>query len=914
RYETTAEFPSPVVQTDIEASESINASRDVRKDIKETNEENNNNIKETNLTDSIKITEPREEKKEIDPAVEPLPKQTMTGDVSTSQNQRLVDILRQQISDEETPDNVWKTYTRISAKDALNLLTRTDYMDLLVMLKTCEAGFFLLDCLNKIRDDLRYTELELENQAYNLMLHLYGLCKEYKKAETVLTEMTHKGIPADVYTLTSLISAYVRTDRTRRAIQIYRGMQKGSVKPNIVTYNTVLLAYVRESDLKGAHLLLEEMDKYNVKPDTTTYNTIIHGYIKKNDLMGANKCLEMMESKGLTPDIFTINTLIAGYCKCENIEPAMRLYHKIYELNLRPDVDTFNTLMACYARLGRKSETIKLFEELKFLGRKPTLRTFNVLIYLYTKINDYQKALETLDLIKSLGFKPDVITYNTFIAGYVKKKNLVEAIKWYETLKSEELLPNVGVFNTLLRGYLWEYGIMSAGKIFEEMQKYNVEPDSITYNTLMQYIRFHGNSDAFGQAIYQYEQMLNNSVRPSGRTFSIMLTLATENALSLSYPIYRSTPTDVQDREIDSILREMKLMGIKMDIATFAIMIRYYIRRGDMESATELFQKMIAKEIHPNKFVYSILIDGYIKQRKMDMAERVVEKMRKLGIAKDLKIYTSLINGYISVEEYGEAVREFAEMKHAGVEPDKITYTSLIEMYAKNHDIETAQSIFDYMQAKGIPIDAVAFTALIKAYGKDRKAASTIYHEMIASGHAPDHILIQTMLRAYKSPNTVHEPAVPELECTTESYNELLRELIARSNTAEFAYEIFIGMLASDKTSMLHSQSANQDINYYKDNSLPAVNTDTFNIIFVHLIKLNNWPWIWKIWDAITKMKYNRVPENIYLSIIKALVIKGDELENVIFMWNMFLQTNPTAYSLKQMKNFIESMGNDFES
>ncbi|CAG8705857.1 7830_t:CDS:1 [Ambispora leptoticha] len=273
------------------------------------------------------------------------------------ENQKLVNILRQQISQKKPLIIILQTYTQASS-ESLNLLTHADYMDLLTSLKACENKFLVLNFLSTIRDDLRSMNLTLNDQAYNLMLHLYGQHNNYKKVERLLIEMRDKGISVDVDILNSLISNFARIGRADWVIPIYQEMQHGLAKPNIETYNIMLELCIQVRNLRGAHYLLT-MEHENIKLDITFYNQLIDAYSKRKDFTRANECLDLMESRGLAPDISTIKILLIASCDQDDFQHALRLYRKIFELKLRPDEEILDSLTACYERSKRKDNRKK---------------------------------------------------------------------------------------------------------------------------------------------------------------------------------------------------------------------------------------------------------------------------------------------------------------------------------------------------------------------------------------------------------------------------------------------------------------------------------------------------------------------------------------------------------------------------
>ncbi|CAI2173461.1 5984_t:CDS:1 [Funneliformis geosporum] len=828
--------------------------------------------------------------------------------------QHLIDCFRKNLERRRSTNDIFLTYDDLSKKDALRLLNENDYTQLITRLKDYNSKDFALHWLNRFFSDMKSAKLNLSLNTYGLMIVMYGKWGEYDKAENIFVEICQKNISYDVYTYNKFIYIYANIGNLQRVYQLLQDMKSKSIHPNLSTYNIIILAYVRNKNITGALSLLYEIEEKGLQPDVVTFNTIINGLLQLNDFKSAERCFEKMSSMRVRPNARTFNTLMSSYSKMGDYQYVEKLYNKMIEMNIQPSPDSYFTLMSAYVHSGKKHQVLEIMNQLKTRNWK-SLRVYNMLIHLYIRLDDFSMAREIFCQISESALKPNVVTFNTFINGYINRQNLKDAIKYFDEMVKSGISPNVEVYNTLLKGYLNAYGISTVEKIFTQMSTHDIAPDVITYNTLIQYIKGQNKIDDFERAIDQYRIMVKKLIKPSDRTFNILLNLVMMRDLRRDIIHHRQLTKyqeskGLEELTVKDILKEMKSKGYIIDVVTYSILIKNFVQYKKMDEAEKLLQQMTNNGIKPNQYIFNIMIDGYSKSYNMIMAQQAVKKMINSGYQKDQKAYTSLINGYVNIGEFREGQREFEEMKRTGIIPDNIVYSSLIDMFANEKNIRNAQKVFDHMRTQGIPMDKITYTVLMKAYALDGNinGACSIYNEMIKEGCEPDEVVISTMLSAYKRGKNIKgvidflKDSKINMYLNTRNYNILLN-ILSQERDLSGAYKLFMKMLESYDHSSKSSLRVNITINSHTQFRHPPPDLDSLKIILKRFSYRRRWDLIMLIWDATDQRGIKPSIED-FLIFIKAFAMARDK-KNLMQICEKFIIQDPPYHLVSHMKQIL---------
>ncbi|KAF5203559.1 Pentatricopeptide repeat-containing protein [Thalictrum thalictroides] len=151
-------------------------------------------------------------------------------------------------------------------------------------------------------------------------------------------------------------------DRFAEALELYKLLEKNSLKPNIVVYSIIIDALCKTGKLFEARELFYNLSTKDLQPNTRTYNIMINGYCKEGMLGEAEKLFHEMEEKSFAPDDFTFNILVQGFLfQGNDADKAMHFLSTMIERGFSPFAETMSEMLNLHSAGGPNCERIKTF-------------------------------------------------------------------------------------------------------------------------------------------------------------------------------------------------------------------------------------------------------------------------------------------------------------------------------------------------------------------------------------------------------------------------------------------------------------------------------------------------------------------------------------------------------------------------
>ncbi|KAK9153151.1 LOW QUALITY PROTEIN: hypothetical protein Sjap_000631 [Stephania japonica] len=233
-------------------------------------------------------------------------------------------------------------------------------------------------------------------------------------------------------------------------------------------------------------------------------------------------------------------------------------------------------------------------------------------------------------------------------------------------------------------------------------------------------------------AVAIYEQFKVMGMRPNVYTYAIMIKAYCKNGCL--------------DEAFD-LAREMEREGVVLDAFTCTTLIEGLCLHGKSSLGYELLQTWWNDRVPINAFGYNVVIRGFCNEMKFQEAEDVLVEMGRHGVApnmisSNMISYGSLINGYCKADnllralcihnemvlkgmktdhsgKVEEALRLFEEMKGRNMVPDKIHYTHLIHGYCLQRKLHDAMKVFKEMKEMGSEPDVIMCNILVGAFARN---------------------------------------------------------------------------------------------------------------------------------------------------------------------------------------------------
>ncbi|CAH1430897.1 unnamed protein product [Lactuca virosa] len=384
------------------------------------------------------------------------------------------------------------------------------------------------------------------------------------------------------------------------------------VNNNEQTNNDLLQNLCKKWELIKAARLVAVMTRRNQIPHFDSCIKLIRGLIKIDYIDRASEVLESMVMSGGVPDIITYNMLITGLCKNKQIISAIDLLEGMSLSGCPPDVISYNAIIRVMLEHGYIHQAVSFWKDQLSKGCPPYTSTITVLVELVCKSRGVIRAIEILQDLSIDGCYPDLVTYNAMINVTSKRGDFGDTILILHDLLSHGMKPNTVMYTTLLHSFFNHGYLDEVDEIISLMNEASQSPTMVTYNILIRGFCKHGFLD---RAIGFFNEMVSSNYSPDIITYNTLLRATCDEGM-----------TDVS-------LEILKCLGDKdsntpPSLVTYNIVIDGLAKRGDMEKAVDLYQKMMKeKVIVPDDVTHRSLIWGFCHADMVDEAMEILKVM-----------------------------------------------------------------------------------------------------------------------------------------------------------------------------------------------------------------------------------------------------------------------------------------------
>ncbi|KAJ7925891.1 hypothetical protein B0H13DRAFT_1973783 [Mycena leptocephala] len=511
---------------------------------------------------------------------------------------------------------------------------------------------------------------------------------------------THKSTPA---LLDWRARALLETQRYTALYRIFDLFELNDFSPSRRTWHLVLSGYIRNHDLAGARECLRDMEAAGFPPDHYTHALIATVYqpigpdeqVKERALhsipfISSRTATHMLNSLMHLHEVFHLLSafdqskvgplalmLAASRSRHDDTAQNPSIDHRSLPTAVAPDAITFSMFIDYFAHLHEFPRCLAVLEQMRLAGIMPTHRTATSLIQAYFLAGQGGTAVRMIAAMcdpktTSLAMFENVPSPD----GHVPPFDMVPLGR-----------PSRPVFNHFLRGVLGTHGLAGARTVLRLMRANNVLPDSKT-------------SEIITSHAQRVERAEPRSLIRMIRRFSPRFTLQEAHIVLASTLRYQKflvdgigwdvtaakfspshnfdplggirLPRSARQRgTFRAIEQSLVDRGIKSDRATIALRIRHdAVIRGDMNSATEVFQTMLSRGLYANQYHYSALMEGFVKAGDFESAVDVMKAAARASFEPDVLMFTILIVGYARRKDPEMALRIFRRMVSAGIKPD----------------------------------------------------------------------------------------------------------------------------------------------------------------------------------------------------------------------------------------------------
>ncbi|KAI5075752.1 hypothetical protein GOP47_0009828 [Adiantum capillus-veneris] len=199
-------------------------------------------------------------------------------------------------------------------------------------------------------------------------------CGSAEDAQKVFDEMSRHNI----YSWTTLISAYANKGMIPEAIDVFMGMQKTGNEPDGVLFGVLLQAcgrernleqgkwlhdqirYVHEKRAEVAFRLYEQMQEQHIEPNEATLVSIFEACVNTVDVKRGELIHSHSISSDFESDLLVGSSLVDMYVKSGNLMSAVVVFNKMYACNIY----AWNSLIVGHVDQALDEDALHLYRQL----------------------------------------------------------------------------------------------------------------------------------------------------------------------------------------------------------------------------------------------------------------------------------------------------------------------------------------------------------------------------------------------------------------------------------------------------------------------------------------------------------------------------------------------------------------------
>ena len=184
------------------------------------------------------------------------------------------------------------------------------------------------------------------------------------------------------------------------------------------------------------------------------------------------------------------------------------------------------------------------------------------------------------------------------------------------------------------------------------------------------------------------------------------------------------------ERDLDENFFDSLLSGPSSRLAQFVLaFLRACNNSDDANSATELWRLTLKKGVVPSILACNAILELFSRKGDVDMALQILEKMRELKVYPDKYSYANLVNAFAVRRDAEGAAYAVKAMIADGITPDVVAYNALMNAYVETSAWDAATGLFRWMRNNRDPSlrpNTATCNTLIKIYIARKAPVQTV--------------------------------------------------------------------------------------------------------------------------------------------------------------------------------------------
>ncbi|KAF5726924.1 pentatricopeptide repeat-containing protein [Tripterygium wilfordii] len=238
-------------------------------------------------------------------------------------------------------------------------------------------------------------------KSFNATLMVLAQTRDLVAIEAFLSKVPERfGIEVDIFSVNIVIKALCDMGILDKAYLFMVVMEKAGIRPDVFTYTTLLSAFYKINRGEIGDGIWNLMVLKRCFPNLATFNVRIQYLVNGRRAWQANDVMALMQSIGIKPDEVTYNLVIKGFCQAGYLEMAKRVYSALHGNGYKPNVKIYQTMIHYLLKGGKFDLAYTMCKDCMNRNWFPNVDTIYTLLDGLKKSKQVDKAIFIMRLAR----------------------------------------------------------------------------------------------------------------------------------------------------------------------------------------------------------------------------------------------------------------------------------------------------------------------------------------------------------------------------------------------------------------------------------------------------------------------------------------------------------------------------------
>ncbi|XBI44850.1 hypothetical protein VPH35_109454 [Triticum aestivum] len=206
------------------------------------------------------------------------------------------------------------------------------------------------------------------------------------------------------------------------------------------------------------------------------------------------------------------------------------------------------------------------------------------------------------------------------------------------------------------------------------------------------------------------------------------------------------------------LYEKMKAKNIVPDKLVYNNLMILYQKAGQPEKIQSTFEEMRGSGVSANKFTYFTLIESYITMNDLDAAEKVLAELQKVAPV-HWSLYTRMANNYIKLKLFGKAEIALKKAEEVMDKADLCSWYALLSLHAHCGNSTEVKRIWKSLKSTFKKCLNRSYLVMLQALSMidDFESLQQIFQEWQSSHEHYDTRIANVMIKAYLDKGIIDE-------------------------------------------------------------------------------------------------------------------------------------------------------------